>query len=90
MCIFRKLSGTRKQQIRCGETASPKYETRRPPLNSRDDLHELFHSKVYFVFRSRMYCPFCQVNYALSAVRRKLRGEVFLDELWGLARSTLA
>lgn len=66
----------------------PPQSTRRPPLNSGDDLHELFHFKVYFVFRSRMYYPFCQVNYALSAVHRKLRGEVFLDELWGLARST--
>lgn len=94
MRIFSKLSATRRAANQMWGNSLPKVRdaprSPRPPLSSGDDLHLLFHfKKVYFVFCSRMYCPFRHANYALSAAHPKLRGEASMS--WGRwAGSTLA
>ena len=93
MRIFSKLSATRQAANQMWGNSLPKVRdalcSSCPPLNSRDGLQLLFHFKVYFVFRSRMYCPFCHANYALSAVHPKLRKEALMSS-GGLVRATLA
>lgn len=93
MRIFSKLSATRQAANQMWGNGLPKVGDTLcsfcPPLNSGDDLQSLFHFRVYFVFRSRMYCPFRHANYTLSAVHPKPRSEALVSS-GGFATSTLA